>query len=653
MILQLSRNPDQRSCPRLRTVVSCLATVCALSLAALGAAPALARPDNVSVAATVDPATAYLGDSITLQVRVGGSRNPDQPDLSELTGFDVEFLGGQDVSHSSVMIINGRRSEDSFKGYVFQYRLTPTSKGVHTIPPIRLVVNGQPYQTEPIQVNVIEPGSVEGFKLRLTAEKSRLYAGEPVRVRLTWYIGQDVQRFSFSVPGAARGGGDYDLLPAPDPRPPGTREGDPRFITFDFLGQPAVASRARAELDGQVYETVTLDRILVPHKPGEGGGRIAVGPAHVAFDAVVGRRQRSVFDFAFDDVAKTERRVVASDPLNLEVLPLPEPAPPGFMGLIGEFTVEATAQPTEVNVGDPITLTVRVLGPEPLERVPPLALARQPGLADSFKLPREPTLPTVQPGAAVFTQIIRAGSDRVTEIPPIQVPYFDVASGAYGIAKSRPIPLTVHPTTEVTLEGDTQGVSKEQASGQRRGGAGGLAPIITSPAALGGRDAGFDLASALRGPIGIGAVAVPPGLYLLTAAAVFVHRRAARDPPSPARRRRRALARARSRLRAAAKVHPAVGRGADPRHTSASAVSAAVRGYIADVLALPEAGLTGTQGAAMLQKRGVPSAGDAEQLLGRCDAHLFAGGLAEQPGTLVDEARALLDRLAGELEGSR
>src|SRR5690606_34729625 len=99
-------------------------------------------------------------------------------------------------------------------------------------------------------------------------------------------------------------------------------------------------------------------------------GRVDLEPTVVSFRAIraSAQRPRSLFDDFFGDSFFGSKRgyehlAIPSNPLSLEVLPLPEQGRPAeFTGLIGEFRFEAQAAPTEVSVGDPITLTIRVSG---------------------------------------------------------------------------------------------------------------------------------------------------------------------------------------------------------------------------------------------------------------------------------------------------
>ena len=113
----------------------------------------------------------------------------------------------------------------------------------------------------------------------------------------------------------------------------------------------------------------------------------------------------------------TRKLVVPSNELDLDVVPLPEPRPPSFTGLVGAYSIETAAAPTAVNVGDPITLTIRIRGPEPLDTIPAPALQTQRSLIADFKVSDESAAPVVQDGSAVFTQTVRALNDQVTANP--------------------------------------------------------------------------------------------------------------------------------------------------------------------------------------------------------------------------------------------
>ncbi|MGB2865764.1 MAG: BatD family protein, partial [Sedimentisphaerales bacterium] len=190
--------------------------------------------------------------------------------------------------------------------------------------------------------------------------------------------------------------------------------------------------------------------VLIPKR----SGKIAMQPASVsAAVAVEGSRSQSFFG----SQVRYRRFMVASEPLELKVLPLPEQEKPAqFYGLVGQYTISASATPTKVNVGDPITLTVKIGGSKYLKPIQWPALEQVQALAANFKIPSQKASPAIDDSFKVFTQTIRANNDQVTEIPPIPLAYFDAEQGRYVTAKTEPIKLEVAPTkilTNADMEG--------------------------------------------------------------------------------------------------------------------------------------------------------------------------------------------------------
>ena len=87
---------------------------CGAAWAATGGGP--------SVQALVEKDSVYVGEPFLLQIRVEGSDiapGTNQPDMSEVADFAVEFLGGQSNNSSSIIIINGKMSKVESYGYVY------------------------------------------------------------------------------------------------------------------------------------------------------------------------------------------------------------------------------------------------------------------------------------------------------------------------------------------------------------------------------------------------------------------------------------------------------------------------------------------------------------------------------------------------------
>ena len=154
--------------------------------------------------------------------------------------------------------------------------------------------------------------------------------------------------------------------------------------------------------------------------------------------------------------------MIEGKPCTLKVKELPEAGrPANFSGIIGTCSIVTTAKPVDVNVGDPIVLTIALKGlayPD-TARLP--ALTAQTALASSFRISDQDS-GVVQDGNKVFQCTLRALNSDVKEIPAIALSYFDSPTGTYSDAVSQPIPITVHAVKTVTAA-DAQGIASVAA----------------------------------------------------------------------------------------------------------------------------------------------------------------------------------------------
>jgi hypothetical protein len=166
------------------------------------------------------------------------------------------------------------------------------------------------------------------------------------------------------------------------------------------------------------------------------------------------RTRRSPFDFFDSEPMRSV--MIDGKSFTLKVKELPEAGrPANFSGIIGACSIVTTAKPVDVNVGDPIVLTITLKGlPYPdTARLP--ALTAQPALAKSFRISDQDS-GVVQDGNKVFQCTLRAQNSDVKEIPALSLTYFDSPTGTYSEARSQPIPITVHAVKTVTAA-DAQG----------------------------------------------------------------------------------------------------------------------------------------------------------------------------------------------------
>jgi len=415
----------------------------ALCLGALALASVSRAQEPPTVQAAVEKNEVFVGEPFIFQIQVNNVGEAEAPDLSFLDAdFTVEFGGGKRNSSESISFINGRTTRVVSLQYLINYRLTAKRPGRIDIPAITLTVEGQELTTQPLAVQVNPPEPVRDFKLSTTLSKSECYVGEPISMTTTYYIGGEVRNVTFSLP--VLSSADFHAEPFAIPQQRGRD-----YYQIPVNNTEVIAEKGEARLDGESFVTLTFQHVLVPRVAGE----LAIPEATAAAEAVVGRR--SITGFGSRNNVRSV--IVPSEALTLSVRPVPEEGKPAnFSGLIGAFKLSAEATPTEVNVGDPITLTVTVEGSYYLRHFELPPLQQQASLAGNFRIPEEMAPGRAEENRKVFTQTIRAESAGVTEIPPIELAYFDTDTGSYATTATNAIPLTVREAQIVTAS-DAEG----------------------------------------------------------------------------------------------------------------------------------------------------------------------------------------------------
>jgi hypothetical protein len=591
------------------------ALVAALALLVLVTLPATAS-GQVVVRADVNDRRVFVGQPFPVDIVVQGASEVPAPSIPAIDGFEISYVGGADESRSSITIINGVRREFNEKSYRHRFQFIATRPGELAIPAIRVMVEGQEHLTSPTQISVTPPQKDSDVKLWLSVDNESPFVGEPVRVRLMLGLRRNGVRLAFSIPGIAD---NFDLI---DPEPFSQRQ---MQTVFNILGADLPVERGTKREGEDEWATFSAERIVIPRR----SGAITLGPATV--DAEVETRPaETIFDRR-----QTRRTVVPSDPLTINVKPLPDKGRPGnFNGLVGRYSISATATPLEVGVGDPINLEIRVTGPLP-GAVPEPALDRQDSLAGSFRLTTEGQSATTEGRTRIFRKTLRVAREDVSEIPPIELPYFDTKSGEYVVARSAAIPLTVRATRVITAA-DAQGESSSGASiaAAVEDKVGGIAFNYEGAELL--ADQSFDVRSVLRSPLGLAAIAGPPALYTAAGAVILLRRRAGSE--TSAQRRRRLLTEARAALTAlSSESKPS---------DAAAAISSAVRKVVGARLNIRGDGLTAREAEDALVAAGMSGAAErARAILETCDAALYGGLAPERIHSLRDDAGDLIETI--------
>ena len=427
----------------------------------LGTATALA--DDPLVYATIQPAQINLGEFAQLTItNLGDGTNPIT--MPVVSGLKFEIV----ARTHEIQIINGSTLPSSS----IVLRVTPQIAGIFTIPavtpksqPLVLQVNAAPSgayvprangPAPPLPPPILSGGSLpKGVHLtddgsayvRLSIPKREIYIGESVPVEIE--VGMR-SGFVSSLNG----------LP---------KLTEDSFTLSNLSHQP---ERSEKLINGEPFVLFTWRSVLSVVKPGT-FSLSAEAPLTVKI------RTRSKRDAQMDDrfgdpfwqnlfgTTVPKDIDVASPPLELKVLELPAAGRPAdFHGAIGTFNIVSDISPAKADVGDPMTLRLRITGSGSFDRVDTTMLDH----VDQWKTyPPKSSFNTSDPigfsGMKTFEQPVIASKPGAQTLPALSFSYFDPNSRHYETARSVPLSVTISPSLADNTLTASQVAANAAASG--------------------------------------------------------------------------------------------------------------------------------------------------------------------------------------------
>ena len=163
----------------------------------------------------------------------------------------------------------------------------------------------------------------------------------------------------------------------------------------------------------------------------------------------------------------------STEPVPLEVQPLPAGAPAGFKGAVGQFTLESKLVPEQVNEGEPITWTLSLKGTGnwpmgvelPSRTVPAKMRTIQP------KLRREFDGTQVFTGGLVEDLVLIPTDPGEYELPAVKFVYFDPRKKSYETLEAKPPKISVLKQGTLRPAGPAQvTIAPAGTPGQKQGG---------------------------------------------------------------------------------------------------------------------------------------------------------------------------------------
>jgi hypothetical protein len=204
-------------------------------------------------------------------------------------------------------------------------------------------------------------------------------------------------------------------------------------LTFALNDKVASARRIEDRLkEGRTFTMLQIDKSFLPLRP----GKLEIPEPKLRFAFAT----RFTEDLVSGRVPEDRRDAVLSgEGLMLRIKPLPEEGRPlEFTGAVGRFSIDAEADPLDLEVGESLKLALRIEGEGNLQYFDPPRLDRLEGFHIYGSIDQKAALQrTVTFDLAPLTE-------EVQEVPPIGFAYFDTNPPArYRTIKTRSIPLKV------------------------------------------------------------------------------------------------------------------------------------------------------------------------------------------------------------------
>ncbi|MFN2137292.1 MAG: BatD family protein, partial [Candidatus Promineifilaceae bacterium] len=324
----------------------------------------------------------------------------------------------------------------------YTYVLRPLSAGSFVIDPIIVQINGQTYSTEPIAIEVaqgtgqqqqIPNPSLPGSLGNLPTMPGMPNLNQLLPPGFGSQPGAQTEPLDPADMPTELEGQDYFI--EAEVNNPAPYQGEPLIYTFRFyqagslFDQPEYQAPAftgfwseelsdqqnhySTEAAGRPYRVTELQTVLVPTVTGE----VTIDPAYLSIPG----------DFFSAGVE------LQTQPLTVNVTPLPPDAPNSFRGAVGQFEIEAWTDVQETEVNDTVTLSVTITGAGNLDTMPDPVWTEGPEWRsfDSKATVNTQFVDGRMQGSRTYERVLVPTENGALTLPPIEFSYFNPQTGAY------------------------------------------------------------------------------------------------------------------------------------------------------------------------------------------------------------------------------
>lgn len=426
------------------------ALFCALILGVGSSAPDAQAQSDITVTAETNRTEVGTEQAVVFKIRVQGVspsavETPEPPPTTNLVLNNATPNTNRSLSFGS-----GKMG----RSVSFEWIYRPVRPGIARLRATDVVVDGKTYQTEEIRVRIVpqseapatsQPASRTTGSNDTSSPDADTEAAEPdppessldasdLFIRVKTSTDAVYQNEQATV--------EYQLYFRPGVQPRHSRLASAWDANGFWREELDVASRPVPKLqriNGDLYQTIVLKRVAVfPTRT----GMLRIDPLQIETEAYA---SRSASSQNYSAQRRYEPVTLSSDPLTLDVSPLPDRAPPSFSGAVGQFSVNADVTTQTARVGGAVTYKVTVEGTGNIATLQAPTIDA-PNAFDVY----DPKINTDLDrggskvrGTKTFTYILVPQSNGQFTLPAVEFAYFDPDAQRYDEIRTSPIPVEV------------------------------------------------------------------------------------------------------------------------------------------------------------------------------------------------------------------
>jgi hypothetical protein len=364
--------------------------------------------DELAIEVKLDRDSIGLDEQAILTVIVSGAnQNLPAPRLPTLIKFEVYSQGRS----SSLSIVNGQINSK----VTYRYILVPKSAGVFPIDQVATVYKNRRYKGNRVELTVLNKGSATSAILEAKVDKKNPYVNEQVTLTMKFYLA--VQN--------------YGALDLSEPTMTG-------FWT-EKIGNKAPYFQ---KINNRNYKIYEIKYALFPTQTGE----LDIGSAIIRATVASRNRRQNVDDLFGSFFGTGEDVTIRSNTIKINVKSLPSKGKPdNFTGTIGSFEINSKVSKREVEVNQPVSVTITVSGTGNIKSIAEPIL---PESNEKFRIYKASSNENISilndkvSGTKIFEEVFIPKNPGEIEIPSIKYNFFNPRTGKYREIATRPIKIS-------------------------------------------------------------------------------------------------------------------------------------------------------------------------------------------------------------------